>query len=226
MTAGSASRSPRRSPRQAPRSASAPGRRRSASFEPCSSAASSTSRCSCRRQQARLREDLSARRRLRRPLAKPPTRCATNKRYRDVGDFTIDGLAARLLADFGEQAARHRRALARQRPRGQEAAARDHAQRATSRPSRVSAYSMVSLVQPPRAAHARRRLVPLALVHGQRARRSPATAAACRRRRRRSRATRACSRSRRAASRASASTSSRPARSPRAPRARSASSTR
>ena len=29
--------------------------------------------------------------------------CATSKRYKDVGDCSIDGLAQRLVADFGEQ---------------------------------------------------------------------------------------------------------------------------
>jgi enoyl-[acyl-carrier protein] reductase I len=34
-------------------------------------------------------------------LADVPEETRTNKRYRDVGDFSIDGLAARLAADFG-----------------------------------------------------------------------------------------------------------------------------
>ena len=34
-------------------------------------------------------------------LADVPEDTRTNKRYRDVGDFSIDGLAARLAADFG-----------------------------------------------------------------------------------------------------------------------------
>ena len=36
-------------------------------------------------------------------LADVPEECATNKRYANVGDFTISGLAARLDADFGER---------------------------------------------------------------------------------------------------------------------------
>ena len=36
-------------------------------------------------------------------LADVPGELRENKRYRDAGDFTIDGLAQRLLADFGEQ---------------------------------------------------------------------------------------------------------------------------
>ena len=36
-------------------------------------------------------------------LADVPGELRENKRYRDVGDFTVDGLAQRLLADFGEQ---------------------------------------------------------------------------------------------------------------------------
>ncbi len=36
-------------------------------------------------------------------LADAPEGLRSNKRYRDVGDFSIDGLAARLTADFGAQ---------------------------------------------------------------------------------------------------------------------------
>jgi enoyl-[acyl-carrier protein] reductase I len=36
-------------------------------------------------------------------LADVPEEIAQNKRYRDTGDFTIDGLANRLVADFGER---------------------------------------------------------------------------------------------------------------------------
>ena len=36
-------------------------------------------------------------------LADVPEEIRTNKRYREVGDFTVDGLRQRLLADFGEQ---------------------------------------------------------------------------------------------------------------------------
>lgn len=36
-------------------------------------------------------------------LADAPEEIRTNKRYKDVGDFSIDGLGARLAADFGEQ---------------------------------------------------------------------------------------------------------------------------
>lgn len=36
-------------------------------------------------------------------LADVPAELRENKRYRDAGDFTIDGLAQRLVADFGEQ---------------------------------------------------------------------------------------------------------------------------
>ena len=50
-----------------------------------------------------VREDLSARR----GVTTRTTRCrrtsATNKRYKDVGDCSIDGLAQRLVADFGER---------------------------------------------------------------------------------------------------------------------------
>ncbi|HEX7123424.1 MAG TPA: enoyl-[acyl-carrier-protein] reductase [Gemmatimonadaceae bacterium] len=37
-------------------------------------------------------------------LADAPEEIRTNKRYRDVGDFSIDGLASRLTADFGSPA--------------------------------------------------------------------------------------------------------------------------
>jgi len=36
-------------------------------------------------------------------LADAPEEIQTNKRYKDVGDFSIDGLVQRLKADFGEQ---------------------------------------------------------------------------------------------------------------------------
>ncbi len=36
-------------------------------------------------------------------LADAPAETRENKRYRDVGDFSIDGLATRLVADFGER---------------------------------------------------------------------------------------------------------------------------
>src|SRR5258706_3564468 len=37
-------------------------------------------------------------------LADAPEEIRTNKRYKDVGDFSIDGLRQRLLADFGDKA--------------------------------------------------------------------------------------------------------------------------
>jgi enoyl-[acyl-carrier protein] reductase I len=36
-------------------------------------------------------------------MAEVPAEIATNKRYKDVGDFTIAGLAERVVADFGER---------------------------------------------------------------------------------------------------------------------------
>jgi enoyl-[acyl-carrier protein] reductase I len=36
-------------------------------------------------------------------LAEAPEELRSSKRYKDVGDFSIDGLAARLTSDFGEQ---------------------------------------------------------------------------------------------------------------------------
>src|SRR6266536_4468007 len=37
-------------------------------------------------------------------LGQAPEEVRTNKRYRDVGDFSIEGLRARLVSDFGDQA--------------------------------------------------------------------------------------------------------------------------
>src|SRR5690349_11798708 len=36
-------------------------------------------------------------------LAQAPEEIRTSKRYRDLGDFSIEGLRARLLADFGDK---------------------------------------------------------------------------------------------------------------------------
>jgi enoyl-[acyl-carrier protein] reductase I len=36
-------------------------------------------------------------------LAEAPEELRTSKRYKDVGDFSVEGLAARLVADFGER---------------------------------------------------------------------------------------------------------------------------
>src|SRR5687768_8097974 len=36
-------------------------------------------------------------------LAEAPDEIRTNKRYKDLGDFSLEGLAARLVADFGER---------------------------------------------------------------------------------------------------------------------------
>ena len=36
-------------------------------------------------------------------LADAPEEIRTNKRYKEVGDFSIDGIAQRLTADFGER---------------------------------------------------------------------------------------------------------------------------
>jgi enoyl-[acyl-carrier protein] reductase I len=36
-------------------------------------------------------------------LADAPEEVRTNKRYKDLGDFSIEGMAARLVADFGEK---------------------------------------------------------------------------------------------------------------------------
>ncbi len=50
-----------------------------------------------------LRADLPARRSLRQRSATRRTELRSSKRYKDVGDFSIEGLANRLTADFGEK---------------------------------------------------------------------------------------------------------------------------
>ena len=53
---------------------------------------------------ARVREDLPARRRVRHPRRDAPEELRTSKRYKDVGDFSIDGLSrSASIADFGER---------------------------------------------------------------------------------------------------------------------------
>ena len=119
------------------------------------------------------------------------------------GDFTIDGLAAQLTRRLRRRA-RHRRALARERPRGEEAAARDLAQglprrgrRRRTRWCRWSSTSGRSCAPAARSCRssymARERVVP-----GYGGGMSSAKAAL--------ESTRACSRSRPAASGATAST--------------------
>ena len=80
-------------------------------------------------------------------LADVPAEVRENKRYKEHGDFTIEGLAASLRRDFGDQGARHRGAQPGQRARGEEAAARDQPRAGYLTAVGVSAYSNVSLVQ-------------------------------------------------------------------------------
>ena len=61
-----------------------------------------------------------------------PEELRTSKRYKDVGDCSIDGARAAARGGLRRAAARHRRALAGERPRGEEAAARDSRGTATS----------------------------------------------------------------------------------------------
>ena len=193
MMAASASPSPRPSRRRAPRSASPPGRPRSTSSSTCSSAGRWTSRVALADGYAASRSSASTR-------STPPTTRSTmrlrsvreSKRYKDVGDFTIEGLAASARGRLRRAAARHRRSLARQRPRGQEAAARDQPERLPRRGrARAPTRSVVAWCSGFGPDHAPGGIVLLAHLHGERARDSRATAAACRRPRRRSRATRA-----------------------------------
>ena len=122
-----------------------------------------------------------------------------NRRYKDHADFTIQGVADAVRGRLRRQAARHRRAQPRERPRGQEAADPDHAQGLPRRRSASSAYSFVSMVQPLRSAAAAARRVPEPVASWPASASCPATAAACRRRRPRSSPTRARSPTRRAA---------------------------
>ena len=80
------------------RSASAPGRRRWASSPSCSSAASSTSRCGSRDGGKLEFERIYPLDAAFDTLADVPAEVRENKRYKDQGDFTIQGLAAALRA--------------------------------------------------------------------------------------------------------------------------------
>jgi hypothetical protein len=84
-------------------------------------------------------------------LADAPEETRTNKRYRDAGDFSIDGLVARLDRRFRLAVRRHRRALARERRRGEEATARDVAGRLPRRRERERLLAHLAR-EPPRAA--------------------------------------------------------------------------
>ena len=89
---------------------------------------------------AGIREDLPARRRLRH-LAEVPGGVRESQRYKDVGDFSVDGLARQFVGRLRPPAARHRRPLAGQRPRGQEAAARDQPRRLPGRAQRELVFA-------------------------------------------------------------------------------------
>ena len=136
-------------------------------------------------------------------LEDAPAELRDSRRYRDVGDFSI--------------------ARPRERGRGATAALDIVVHSLANGPEvkkplletsrkgylsavSASAYSMVSMVQRPRAGRARAAARSCRCRTWRASAWCPATAAACRRRRRRSRATRACSRSRPAASGATAST--------------------
>ena len=148
----------------------------------------------------------------------------TNKRYKDVGDFSVDGLRQRLVADFGDQSLDiviHSLANGPEVKNPLLATSRAGYLAAVS----VSAYSLVSLVS---------RLGPLMRPTARCCRCRTwrvsgwcrATAAACRRPRRPWRATRGRWRTKRAASTACASTRFRQGRWHHAPPARSARSRR
>ncbi len=102
-------------------------------------------------------------------MADVPEDVRTSKRYADRGDYTDRGIGEGAGGRFRREAARLHRPLARQRLRGEEAAARDVSPGYLGAVG-VSAYSMVSLVSRPGAARSQRRRVRLAHVHGERAR--------------------------------------------------------
>ena len=144
-TAGSASRSPRRWPRRARPCASAPGRRRSTSSSTCSSAERWTSRAGCRSGALLdVREDLSARRRVRHATTRcPEERPRRTSATRTSATARSTGWRERLVGGLRRAAARHRRALARERPRGEEAAARDEPRRLPRRGERERVLARV-----------------------------------------------------------------------------------
>ena len=53
-------------------------------------------------------------------LAEAPAEIRENKRYKEQGDFTVQGMTERMRQDFGDAGARHRGAQPRQRARGQD----------------------------------------------------------------------------------------------------------
>ena len=55
-------------------------------------------------------------------LEDAPQEIRENKRYKEVGDFSVRGMAERIRGDFGDAGARHRGAQPRQRAGGQVAA--------------------------------------------------------------------------------------------------------
>ena len=61
-----------------------------------------------------------------------PEDVRTSKRYKDIGDFSVQGLVGRMTSRLRRAAARHRRALARQRSRGAKATCSIRRARATS----------------------------------------------------------------------------------------------
>ena len=98
-------------------------------------------------------------------LTDAPDELRAGKRYKDVGDFSIDGLTARLMRRFRPETARHSRALARERPRGQATPARDHPCRLPGGCGRQRLFARQH-GEASRATHAAPRVVPLPHVHG------------------------------------------------------------
>ena len=97
-----------------------------------------------------------------------PDDVRTNKRYKDVGDCSIDGLAQRIAADFGEKPLDivvHSLANGPEVKKSLLDVSRNGYLGAVS----ASAYSMVSMVQRLGSADARAWLVRIAHVHGERA---------------------------------------------------------
>ena len=100
-----------------------------------------------------------------------PADIRESKRYKDVGDFSIGGLAQTPRQRFRRTAARHPVPFARQRPRSEEAAARDESRRVSRR---VECECVLAGLDGAATgpAHASRRQCLLTDLHGERARHS------------------------------------------------------
>ena len=68
-------------------------------------------------------------------LADAPAEIRENKRYKEQGDFSMQGMTERIRQDFGDGCPRHRGPQPGQRARGEVAAGGHQPRRAISRPS-------------------------------------------------------------------------------------------